>query len=89
MSDRLASLPPFPDDSRDRLPPPPRNWGRLLWPAAALAAGGGLFLAARFGGAAALPAYLIAPEAAGVAMLAFLGLCGILVVAVTLGRRGP
>ena len=87
MSDRLASLPPFAEDSRDRLPPRRRDWGRLLWPAAGLAAAGGLLLAAKLGGAAALPGYLINPEGAGLAMLAFLGLCGVLVVALALGRR--
>jgi hypothetical protein len=36
MSDGFASLPQFPEDSCDRLPPPRRDWGRLLWPAFAL-----------------------------------------------------
>jgi len=88
VSDRLSSLPPFPDDSRDRLPPRRRDWGRLLWPAAALAAVGGLLVAAKLGGAAALPGYLINPEGAGLMMLAFLGLCGLLVLSLALGRRG-
>src|SRR5206468_11416071 len=37
MADRPSSLPPVPEASRDRLPPPRRDWGQLLWPASAFA----------------------------------------------------
>jgi hypothetical protein len=44
MNDPFESLPQFPDESRETLPPPRRDWGLLLWPVLALATAFGLLL---------------------------------------------
>lgn len=44
MSDLFASLPSFPKESRDRLPPARRDWGQFLRPANVLAIALGLLL---------------------------------------------
>jgi hypothetical protein len=87
MADHLSSLPPFPEASRDRLPPPRRDWGKLLWPASAFAGVAGLLLLLRFAAGRRLPVYLASPEAM-LATVIFVGLCGLLLAAVLAERRG-